>query len=122
MDTEHYRHKLLAKEKELLADMAQLKAEAIASIDLDVQDEMDMVVRSETKDALLNHNSMEYDLLTQVRGALRRIDEGTFGSCQVCGRPIDEKRLEAIPWAAYDLQHQAQQDKAAERARGGPGL
>ena len=38
--------------------------------------------------------------LAQVEAALRRLDEGTFGTCASCGRPIAPERLEAIPWAA----------------------
>jgi DnaK suppressor protein len=50
----------------------------------------------------------EQALLSEVRAALRRIDEGTYGRCVVCGQPIPEKRLEAIPWAARCLKDEAQ--------------
>ncbi len=46
-------------------------------------------------------------LLTEVQAALKRIKDGTYGKCVVCGRPIPEKRLEAIPWAARDVEHEA---------------
>ena len=39
--------------------------------------------------------------LAQVEEALQRLDEGTFGWCSTCGRPIAPERLEAIPWAAH---------------------
>jgi DnaK suppressor protein len=42
----------------------------------------------------------EQALLTEVEEALKRIEDGTYGRCVVCGQPIPEKRLEAIPWAA----------------------
>jgi DnaK suppressor protein len=38
-------------------------------------------------------------LLDEVETALRRIADGTYGTCRVCGRPIPEERLEAVPWA-----------------------
>jgi DnaK suppressor protein len=38
-------------------------------------------------------------LVSEIDAALRRIDEGTYGTCVVCGRPIGEERLEAVPWA-----------------------
>lgn len=41
------------------------------------------------------------DHLAQVEEALRRLDDGTFGACTRCGRPIAAERLEAIPWAAH---------------------
>lgn len=45
----------------------------------------------------------EQALLTEVLQALKRIDDGNYGICIVCGNPIPEKRLEAIPWAARDI-------------------
>lgn len=42
----------------------------------------------------------ERALLIEVEEALKRIDNGTYGQCVDCGKPIPEKRLEAIPWAA----------------------
>ncbi len=38
--------------------------------------------------------------LQDVRRALDKLDEGTYGSCDACGGPIAPGRLEAIPWAA----------------------
>jgi len=38
--------------------------------------------------------------LALVEAALQRIDDGTYGSCTSCGRPIPEERLEVLPWAA----------------------
>ena len=45
----------------------------------------------------------EQALLTEVLQALKRIDDGVYGLCVVCGNPIPEKRLEAIPWASRDV-------------------
>lgn len=38
-------------------------------------------------------------VLAAIDAALRRIEQGTFGVCQRCGKPIAEERLEAVPWA-----------------------
>jgi len=35
----------------------------------------------------------------QIDGALERIDDGTYGTCEICGKPIAPDRLRAIPWA-----------------------
>src|SRR6266849_9963807 len=47
-------------------------------------------------------------LLTEVERALGRIEDGTYGYCIVCGQPIPEKRLEALPGAARCLKDEAQ--------------
>ena len=50
----------------------------------------------------------EQALLTEVQDALKRIEQGTYGTCVVCGQPIPEKRLEAIPWAARCIKDEEQ--------------
>ena len=47
------------------------------------------------------------DLLGQVEAAIERIDEGRYGICARCGKPIDPERLEALPYAIYDIECQA---------------
>lgn len=37
--------------------------------------------------------------VSEIEAALRRIDDGTYGVCEVCGKPIAPERLAAIPWA-----------------------
>jgi len=37
--------------------------------------------------------------LADVERALAKLDEGTYGTCDVCGEPIGEERLEVLPWA-----------------------
>jgi DnaK suppressor protein len=39
-------------------------------------------------------------ILTEIHAALERIEEGTYGLCVTCGKPIATERLEAVPWAA----------------------
>lgn len=50
----------------------------------------------------------EQALLTEIEQALERLDNGTYGKCIVCGQPIPEKRLEAIPWAARCVKDEEQ--------------
>ena len=38
-------------------------------------------------------------LLVEIDAALGRLDDGSYGLCSVCGRPIGEERLEAVPYA-----------------------
>src|SRR6266513_2138362 len=55
--------------------------------------------------------------LADVEHALRRIDDGTYGTCEVDGKPIPEERLEAVPAARFCLEHQAAAEQQAARAR-----
>jgi DnaK suppressor protein len=44
-------------------------------------------------------------MLEDVRRARRRVADGSFGVCEVCGEPIAEERLEVRPWANRCVQH-----------------
>ncbi len=52
--------------------------------------------------------------LAQVEHALQKIEEGTYGSCDICGQPIDPARLEALPQASLCLNCKEQQAKNAK--------
>ena len=45
-------------------------------------------------------------LVSEIDAALGRIEDGTYGTCVVCGRPIGEERLEAVPWATLCIDDQ----------------
>ena len=57
------------------------------------------------------------DELLEVEAAVQRLERGTYGTCQVCGRPIGDERLEALPATRFCVEDQAK----AERQAGYPG-
>lgn len=58
-------------------------------------------------DRLTAVSAQEYLLamLEEVRRARRRIADGSYGMCEVCGEPVPEERLEVRPWAVRCVQH-----------------
>jgi RNA polymerase-binding protein DksA len=58
--------------------------------------------------------------LTDVDEALRRLDQGSYGICQACGRPIEAARLEAMPAARYCLEDQAKLERQARPIKRAP--
>jgi len=54
--------------------------------------------------------------LADIEHALRRITEGTYGTCEACGRPIDDARLEAVPAARLCLEDQFAAERQAKAA------
>ena len=110
MDLEHFKQRLLQKEKELLADIQRLQTEAREPRENEVRDEMDEVTSSEARDTAFQESSLEFETLQQVRDALQRIEDGVFGKCIDCGREIQQARLEAVPWTPYCLEDQQKHD------------
>jgi RNA polymerase-binding transcription factor DksA len=47
--------------------------------------------------------------LADVELALRKLDDGTFGNCEICGKPIGAERLAAMPWARFCIDDQRKQ-------------
>jgi RNA polymerase-binding transcription factor DksA len=68
----------------------------------------DAATDSIDRDLALGLVSFEQDALYEVDSALKRIDDGTYGICELTGKPISWKRLRAIPWTRFSLQAEAQ--------------
>ena len=60
--------------------------------------------------------------LSDVENAIRRLDDGSYGTCEACGRPIGEERLEALPAARLCLDDQSTAEREARTAATGTDL
>ena len=71
------------------------------------------------RDFALNLLSQEQDALYEIDEALKRIELGTYGTCEVSGKPINKERLEAIPFArlTVECQSQIERQNKAQRVR-----
>ena len=98
---EHFRDKLLAQKAQLERTMLTTVKEGRETSTDDLQDAADHAVQSYQKELIFLQGTTGHSQLTQVRAALDRLDEGSFGECLHCGERIGEKRLEALPWTAY---------------------
>jgi DnaK suppressor protein len=76
-------------------------------------DQMDEIQYATERDLAIRNVDRDSALLRQVKAALRRIHDGSFGTCIDCEYAISPKRLAAVPWATRCIQCQ----EAAERER-----
>lgn len=118
MNIEHFRRKLLERKKDLTASSTRLTEEARQSGVAEVEDPIDQVTSTEAKAASFREAGIESEELEEVEDALRRIDDGTYGKCIDCGRPIEPDRLEAVPWTPYCFKDQQKHEQANARAAG----
>lgn len=65
------------------------------------QESADLAALESNQDATLRLRDREQVLITKLREALERVDNGDFGACLVCGEPIGERRLLARPVATH---------------------
>jgi DnaK suppressor protein len=80
------------------------------------QDVADRAATSYNKEFLFHQSNSERQLLQMVESALDRLRLGNFGECISCGREINPKRLEAVPWARHciECQEKLEQGKLEE--------
>lgn len=77
-------------------------------------DALDEVQHAAERELAIRNLDRESNLLRNVRLALRRIEEGSFGICLHCEEDISPKRIAAVPWAPFCIQCQEQADRNQE--------
>ena len=116
MNIERFRKRLLSFEKTLSDQIERHVQHGRDQTSEDiVRDVGDESVAEEAASAQFTEAENDSTVLQQVRDALKRIDDHTFGKCVVDGEPIEVKRLEAMPWTPYCLKHQALQEAGEKK-------
>jgi RNA polymerase-binding protein DksA len=104
---ETYRQRLLDLVKRIDTDLAGVKNEALRGVGGDASGSLsnaplhladlgtDAIEQEVAADLLRNQEQV----MLAIRKALERIDAGTYGICEVCGKPIPAGRLQALPYA-----------------------
>jgi RNA polymerase-binding transcription factor DksA len=75
------------------------------------QDAIDQEIESFDSEFAISLMSNEQEALTEIEEAIQRIHEGTYGICELTGKPIEAKRLLAIPFARYSVEGQMEKEK-----------
>lgn len=115
---------LVAMRDELQSRLAVHRAETLRKDEGDMMDRPNMLGQH-TADGAADHMDIEraltfveneQELLEEVSAALARIFRGTYGACEQTGKPIDGKRLDAIPFARFSLEGQREHEEARKWA------
>jgi DnaK suppressor protein len=97
-----YKKRLVAERKALAEKMGSQEHDL--SVDgNEMPDPVDLAAQAFSKNVILALSENENRQLTMIDDALQRIEDGEYGECVNCGNEINEKRLNAVPWARYDI-------------------
>ena len=99
----NYQEKLLARREGLIGQVQEAEAYSRQRDAEATQDPADMAANAYTKELMVSMSDNDRQLLRLIDDALDRIEAGEYGECVHCGRPIQEKRLEAVPWTRHCL-------------------
>jgi DnaK suppressor protein len=105
---EKFRKVLEQRQYELKRSLENAEEEGrSATADNDyAKDVVDQAADSYTKEFMFAQSSNDRLALSMVEGALDRLRDGSFGQCVHCGKEINLKRLEAVPWTRYCIECQ----------------
>ena len=98
---DYYKKKLQARHDELVKAIVRTGQEGREADEDPTVDLADQAANSYTKEFLFGQNNTDRSTLQQIDEALNRIRNSTFGTCLNCETELQQKRLEAVPWASH---------------------
>lgn len=116
---ESFKKRLETRQHELRRMVSRTEQDGRTVDEDSAQDIADRAASSYTKEFLFHQSNNDRQLLQMVENALSRIREGSFGECISCGKEINAKRLEAVPWTRHciECQEKAEQGLLEETQR-----
>lgn len=105
------------KRKVVLERARQMLSEGMVLDANDLPDEMDLASSEYIQSFEFRLRGREKSLLSKLDLALKKIDDGTFGICEICDEPIGKKRLEARPETSLCIKCKEDQERE-ERTMG----
>ena len=107
----HFRQILLKKKADLFASVAAEEREGREAVSIEAKDFVDMAAESYGQELSFTISDAGRRMLRDIDGALRRIEDGSYGNCETCTNPIDEPRLEVLPQAKLCISCQENAEK-----------
>ena len=98
----------VSEDQGLGAESQQTSLSELSSLDQHNADIATETFEREKDESILEQVEGE---LTDIDHALARIEDGTYGTCEACGKPIGDARLEAVPTARFCVEDQARAER-----------
>ncbi len=108
---EYFRKRLQSKQEELARLVLKNERDGREADGEPTHDSADKAANSYTKEFLFKQSDENRRILVLINEAYKRMNEGTFGLCVECEEAVQQKRLEAVPWARHCLGCQEKQDR-----------
>src|ERR1700747_1141873 len=98
---DYYKKKLQSRREELMKTIARTEEEGRQADDDQTVDLADKAANSYTKEFLFGMTNTDRTILNMINEALKRIKTNEYGLCANCQEEMQQKRLEAVPWAKH---------------------
>lgn len=100
LNTNEIKEKLISERNSLFA---KLTGNDLSVDNSETPDPVDLAVQNYSKNVMLAVSENDSRQMAMIDDALKRIEDEEYGECQNCGKEIQQKRLQAIPWARFCL-------------------
>lgn len=119
-ELDRFRQILLRKRAELVGDMTNMEEQALqsggsGSLSHTPQHMAEQGSETYDQSLALDLAAADRKLIKEIDEALKRIDEGTYGVCELTGKPIKPERLEELPWARFSIEAAREMERRAIR-------
>jgi DnaK suppressor protein len=108
---EYYKKKLLNRRDELVRTITRTEEEGRQADDDPTVDLADKAANSYTKEFLFGQTNTDRAILNMIDEALKRIRKEEYGTCANCQEEMQQKRLEAVPWAKHCITCQEKKEQ-----------
>jgi DnaK suppressor protein len=108
---EYYKKKLLTRRDELVKTITRTEEEGRQADDDPTVDLADKAANSYTKEFLFGQTNTDRTILNMIDEALKRIRAEDYGTCANCQDELQQKRLEAVPWAKHCITCQEKKEQ-----------
>jgi RNA polymerase-binding protein DksA len=114
-DLDLYKKLLLQLRSKIAGDLQQIEGDSLSgnqpSSSGELSDVADMATDNYDRELNIGLASNEQQLLNDIDVALKRIEDGTYGVCEIYGTPIPKKRLLAMPYTRLSMRAQEEEEK-----------
>jgi DnaK suppressor protein len=108
---DYYKKKLQLRREELMRTIARTEEEGRQADDDQTVDLADKAANSYTKEFLFGMTNTDRTILSMIDAALKRIQSNEYGLCANCQEEMQQKRLEAVPWAKHCINCQEKHEQ-----------
>lgn len=108
---DYYKKRLLTRRDELVKTITRTEEEGRQADDDPTVDLADKAANSYTKEFLFGQTSTDRNMLSLIDEALKRIRNNEYGHCLSCHEEMQQKRLEAVPWAKHCISCQEKMEQ-----------
>jgi DnaK suppressor protein len=106
-----FKEELLKKK----ADLLHIVKKSPADTNSEVGDMIDIASDSVERELMFELSDNERVMINDIENALQKIEDGRFGKCESCSKPIAEKRLSAVPFARYCIDCQSKSETKKQK-------